>query len=82
MTDFDGKKLLAEIRANNAKLNGCACHRFDPPVELKLNLKLTCLSCGGEMRFGDIGQYIKGYEAAGKSADDIWPGWGEDGRHK
>ena len=70
--------MLAEIRANQAKLDSCTAHRFDQTEYEKLprlGMKLTCVRCSGTMRTIDIGYYIKGYEAHGGSANDIWPGY-------
>lgn len=68
------KKLLEGIRANTRKLDGCPRHKFSgermPPGN-----KHTCLNCGGKMNGGDVLYYIAGYEAAGGSCDDIYPGW-------
>jgi hypothetical protein len=70
----DFKGLWAEVKANRAKLDGCARHRFEAkPV--KLGEKQICLMCGGTISLTDMGNYIRGYEAAGGSADDIWPGY-------
>lgn len=71
---IDGKALLAEIRANRAKLKGCPCHRF---VDQKANLgkKVTCADCGGQMNLTELGGYMDGYRAAGGNPNDIWAGW-------
>lgn len=70
----DAKTLWAEVQANRRRLEACALHQFSA-VHVKLGDKQRCEACGGEMRLTDIGQYIAGYEAAGRSADDIWPGY-------
>ena len=62
-------------KVNLAKLQGCARHQVEPPEETKAGMKLTCKNCGGTMGLNQISEYIRGYEAAGKSADDIWPGY-------
>lgn len=72
---IDTAAILAEVRANRARLEGCKRHRFEPPALVKLGLKLTCSACGGEMHLTDISYYIAGYEAAGGLADDVWPGY-------
>lgn len=71
---IDPHSLLAEIRANHAKLDACDVHRFAPD-SYKFGQKMTCLKCAGTMQATDVGHYIKGYEAAGGSCDDIWPGY-------
>lgn len=71
---FDGKQILAEIRANRAALKGCACHLF---VDQKCNLgkKVECSRCGGKMCLTELGGYMSGYAAAGGDPNDVWPGW-------
>lgn len=64
-----------EVKANRAKLNGCKRHHFDGGEIKKLGAKYICRHCGGTEGLSSIGDYIKGYEAAGGNADDIWPGW-------
>jgi hypothetical protein len=72
--NIDGKSLWEAVKENSAKKAACKRHRFEPhPV--KLGEKQTCLDCGGTMSLTDMGNYIAGYEAAGQSADDIWPGY-------
>lgn len=73
MADLDMKQILEEVRANLKKLRECPRHLFENPAEKKLGMKLTCQNCGGVMDFVDIGHYIAGYKAAGKSPDDIMP---------
>lgn len=34
---------------------------------------MICMNCGGEMFISDVDWYIRGYIAAGKKADDVWP---------
>ena len=66
-----------QVKANAARLDACPRHRFEPVGGVKLGEKLTCTTCGGTMGLVDIGNYIKGYVAAGKSADDVWPGFND-----
>lgn len=70
---IDARALWDQVKANGAALNGCKRHRFMGGRIEKLGQKYTCAACGGQMGLVDIGNYIKGYEAAGGSADDIWP---------
>jgi len=70
----DVPTMLAEIRANHAKLDACDTHRFAPD-SCKFGQKMTCLKCGGTMQATDVGHYIRGYEAHGGSANDIWPNY-------
>jgi hypothetical protein len=64
------KGIWAEVQANRARLSGCARHRFDG--DWKIGQRKVCLVCGGGMSLTDIGNYIRGYEAAGGNANDIW----------
>ncbi len=73
------KGALANIRANQARLDGCALHRF-APAEVALGSKQSCLACGGEIGNVELGYYIAGYEAGGGAADDVWPGWRKEPR--
>lgn len=71
----DMDDILAQVRANHAKLASCKRHRFEGGKRMKLGMKCECLNCGGTMSLTDAGWYIEGFEAAGGSADDIWPGY-------
>lgn len=62
-----------DVKANSARLQSCARHRFDG--DFQIGKRKVCLVCGGGMSLTDIGNYIRGYEAGGGSADDIWPGF-------
>lgn len=63
-----------EAKLNSKRLKDCPRHLFEPqPV--KIGLRLTCMKCQGLISLSDVGHYIQGYEAAGGSADDIWPGY-------
>lgn len=68
-----------KAKENNRKCDECPRHRFNDPWPLpKFNMPLRCVNCGGEMRLLAIGQYIRGFEAAGRSGNEIWPGWRVD----
>jgi hypothetical protein len=71
----DVLSLWEQVKANNRALEACERHLFAGGPVVKLGDKYPCLACGGSMRLTDIGPYIQGYEAAGGSADDIWPGY-------
>lgn len=60
-----------DVKANSARLQACARHRFDGGFQI--GQKKVCLVCGGGMGLTDIGNYIRGYEAAGGNANDVWP---------
>ena len=63
-----------QVKANSAKLRSCNRHRFEAS-QVKLGQKMICLNCGGTISLTDVGYYIRGYEANGGNADDIWPGF-------
>lgn len=69
---IDGKSLWEQVKANSKRLNECPRHSFDE-TEVRLGQKLTCKCCGGTMSLTDIGNYIKGFEAAGGFASTVWP---------
>lgn len=71
---IDAKALLAEVRANLDRLEACPRHQFDAVPAVLLSDKHACLRCGGTMDVVAIGQYARGYKAAGGNPDDIWPG--------
>ena len=77
VSGIDRKEVLdlwAEVRANRARLDACSRHRFSVET-VKLGQKLVCDACGGQMSLIDVGNYIRGYQAAGASASDIWPAY-------
>jgi hypothetical protein len=69
-----GANILREVRANQARLDECRLHQFEPR-KVRVGERVTCKNCQGSMSLVHLGSYISGYEASGKSADDIWPGW-------
>lgn len=74
MISADMRALWEEAKENNRKLSECKRHEFEGG-SVRLGQKMICRHCGGSMGLVNIGEYISGYEAAGKSADDIWPGY-------
>jgi len=74
MPKIDGQSLLAQIQSNRQTLEACKLHHFTE-TEVRIGQILACTNCGGTMRLTDIGNYIRGYVAAGKPAQDIWPSW-------
>lgn len=78
---IDSKKLWEEVKENYRKLDSCERHKFNPDdyIKGKLGQKMTCTKCGGVMNIvPDITSYINGYEASGRSADDIWKGFRDE----
>lgn len=74
----DVKQIFEDVKANIAKLLACKRHRFTAGVRPAFGQKLTCQECGGTMGLMSAGEYIRGYEAAGGNADDVWPGYHGD----
>lgn len=75
MTDIDFKGIFAQVKANSEAIRACKKHRFERQESYSLGQKHKCIECGGEMRMPEIGSYIRGYEAHGGNAEDIFPGW-------
>lgn len=68
--------LLAEVKANQNRLDGCARHLFEigePPYQF--GMKLTCQRCGGVIDAVKAFVYVQGYEAAGGDPNDVIPGF-------
>lgn len=82
---IDTKRLMADIEANNAKLNACPRHFFGltdediaKGVGYMIGQKVTCQRCGGQLRLTDVNQYVRGFAAAGGNPNDVLPGWNDD----
>lgn len=80
--DMNLKTTLADAMANVAKLDACPRHLFDthvPGIEggvmQMFGKSMVCKKCEGKMDLLSINQYVRGYEAAGNSGNDILPGW-------
>ncbi len=81
--EIDYGAIMARIKANRDKLDACPRHLF-PPIVGSTNVaalfgkKIACTHCGGEIDMVAMNFYIRGYEAAGHSGNDILPGWKDD----
>ena len=78
---IDFSALYNKVRENRDRLDACPRHFF-PDLIVKprhLGQKAKCSVCGGEMDLIAINYYVRGFEAAGKSGNDIVPGWKEPG---
>lgn len=78
MNKDEAASLFEHIKRNRTKLDACPRHSFEcamTPDEFRaaFGQRLVCTRCNGAMLLTEIGQYIRGYEAAGGNADDIWP---------
>lgn len=73
---FNGNDLLAEVKANAAKLAACKQHLMplgEPPY--KFGMHVTCSKCGGSMKAVDLFRYLQGYIAAGGDPNEVSPGY-------
>lgn len=75
---IDTNSIMAEIRQNQDRVRGCAVHRF-PAIgdTYRLGQKLTCLNCGGVMDLREVGNYLRGFAAAGGDPQIVLPDWKE-----
>lgn len=75
MDKAEAKSMFTEIQENSRKLNSCALHHFDPmPEPYVFGKRSTCHNCGGSMSHMDIHMYCKGFAAAGRDPNLVWPG--------
>lgn len=72
--NLDVRSVLADAVANRKRLLACPRHQFEPATLESRYARHECLQCGGLMRLSDIGNYTRGYRAAGGDPDDVWPG--------
>lgn len=56
---IDTKAILAEVKANQAKLEGCSKHNFHR-IEEKLFSKFRCANCGGTVDVQAVRWYSLG----------------------
>ncbi len=69
ITREDSRRIWEEVKANHAKLDGCAAHEFRPvpkyPNKPEHPLKdFQCLRCGGRIDAIAHGWYQRGLEHA------------------
>lgn len=74
---IDMAAIFARVAANRDKLDACPKHFFGMLPALQLGGKATCQHCKGELDLVALNQYVRGYEAAGRSGNDIVTGWRE-----
>lgn len=75
---MDTTSMLAEVRQNLARRDACPRHRFPARgATYVMGEKLTCEVCGSQMKLTEVGQYIRGFVAAGGTATDVMPDWTE-----
>lgn len=82
---IDFAALMAKTRANRDRLDACPRHFFPdaiPGIEggvgAMIGRKIECARCKGQMDLVALNFYVRGYEASGKSGNDILPGWRND----
>lgn len=65
LEQFAGKEILAQVRANMAKLDGCSGpHDFQPITEQKFFCRYRCTKCQGEVDSHAKIWYAKGLKHA------------------
>lgn len=74
---LDMRELWAKVQDNNGKWHACPKHHFSHQGPWIIGQKIRCDACGAEASLVDIGNYIRGYVAAGGDARDVMPAWGE-----
>jgi hypothetical protein len=70
LTKLDAQGILAEIKANNRRLQSCPQHRF--PEGARFGVKWVCMVCGGKLDAGHALAYADGVNAAGGDARAVW----------
>lgn len=65
ITDADMRRIAEEVKANAAKLRGCAGHRFTLPegavdAPILTRAKVPCSVCGGTMELHEAMVYMEG----------------------
>lgn len=69
MDKIDAKAILAEVRENHAKLDGCNLHDFQGLPERAMQCKdgliyrdYRCARCGGKVSASEYRWYMRGIE--------------------
>lgn len=76
MNKNEAREMFEAVKANRAKIDGCARHRFeigDPPYTF--GQKFTCSNCGGTMDAVQAFRYCQGFKAAGGNPNEVIPGY-------
>lgn len=70
---------IKAIQARVARELACPKHRFEiGEGPYGIGVKYRCIHCGAEKRLHDIGDYVRGYQAAGGDPRDVCPDWPHD----
>lgn len=59
---FDGRALLAEVKANTERLEQCVLHQFQPMTPGLFGTKYICIGCGGSVDGVSARWYARGIE--------------------
>ena len=67
---------IAAIQARVRREQACQKHRFEiGPGPYSMGVKYQCAHCGAQKRMFEIGDYVRGYIAAGGDPRDVCPEW-------
>jgi len=67
---------FAEIQARVARESACPRHRFEiGSGPYAMGARYECVHCGASKRLFEMGDYIRGYQAAGGDPKDICADW-------
>lgn len=69
------EEMIKDARAMAQRIRECPRHSFPANGHYRLEESLTCLNCKGRMNLIEIGNYVRGYKAAGGNPKDVWPDW-------
>jgi hypothetical protein len=73
---IDAKALWASVQERRQRWNACPQHFFPPnPDGYRVGQRVRCAKCDVEATLPEIGNYIRGFVAAGGIATDIMPDW-------
>lgn len=73
---IDARALWEEVKERNRRWAACPRHFFPhQPDGYRLGVKIACQHCGVEAGLREIGEYIRGYIAAGGDPTDVMPDW-------
>lgn len=69
---------IAEIKERVRREQNCPRHLYKiGPGPYGLGTYYICAHCGSRRRMFEIGQYLRGYVAAGGNPKDVCPDWKE-----
>lgn len=70
MPKLDVEQIMAEVQANQSRMRACAKHQF--VITSRLQQRVVCANCAGEMDVIQATRYRDGYIAAGGDRADVW----------